>query len=37
MRCAHYVETHAGEAIREAQEKESEVKNDIGLNRVKTG
>jgi len=37
MRYAHYVETHADKAIREAQEREGDAKNERELNRVKNG
>ena len=37
MRYVHYVETHGDRAIREAQERESEVRDGIILKRVKNG
>ena len=37
MRYVHYVETHGDRAIREAQEREMEVRNDNDLKRVKNG
>jgi len=37
MRYVHYVETHGERAIREAQEREREVRNDNDLKRVKNG
>jgi hypothetical protein len=37
MRYAHYVETHGDRAIREAQDRESEVKNEKASKRVKNG